>query len=381
MTSKLPPIQPHTQAKHEILRYYVNQWFPILGSTPTSLRYIDGFAGPGDYEGGEPGSPIIVLRAIEQHQQFANFSKAGNSFEFLFVEKDPDYYQNLERKISAGPWASTFSIDVEHAEFEEVMTQLVDGSATRQEQMPPTLVFIDPFGPAGFSMKLLERLASFKRMEVLINLNCNEFVQWILPDPSKHVTANRLYGGPRWRPAIDLTGRERTTFLVREYESALREIGWRGTSFEMVNKQNQTAYHLVFGTGSPKGMEAMKRAMRSASPTGEFRYTDRVDPAQPVLLGLGMADEYPREIADLLLQKYEGQEVTKECLLKEVIDWDRWWLPRDLRDALIRLEYGDDPRIASVRNSDGRRRPKRKYPAGCFITFGTPLQSQLTLRL
>ena len=41
-------------------------------------------------------------------------------------------------------------------------------------------------------------------------------------------------------------------------------IGWRGTSFEMVNKQNQTAYHLVFGTGSPKGMEAIKRAMRSA---------------------------------------------------------------------------------------------------------------------
>ena len=29
-------------------------------------------------------------------------------------------------------------------------------------------------------MKLLERLASFKRMEVLINLNCNEFIQWVL---------------------------------------------------------------------------------------------------------------------------------------------------------------------------------------------------------
>ena len=149
----------------------------------------------------------------------------------------------------------------------------------------------------------------------------------------------------------------------------------------MVNRQNQPAYHLVFGTHSPKGLEAMKRAMRSASQTGTFSYSDVINPAQPVLPGLDKANEYSQEIADLLLQKYEGQEVTKECLLKEVIDWDRWWLPRDLRDALIRLEYGDDPRIASVRNSDGRRRPKGKYPAGCFITFGTPLQSQLTLRL
>ena len=281
--STLPPTDPHTQAKHHILRYYVNEWFPILGRSSRSLRYIDGFAGPGEYEGGESGSPIIVLRAIQRHQQFGNFSEEGKGIELLFVEKIPEYYRSLERKIREGSWPSAFSVDVKYGEFEDVMTQLMDDIATDTVQMPPTLAFIDPFGPAGFSMEMLARLASFKRMDVLINLNYNEFVQWILPDPSKHVTANRLYGGPRWRPAIDLTGRERTTFLVREYESALREIGWRGTSFEMVNKQNQTAYHLVFGTGSPKGMEAMKRAMRSASPTGEFRYTDRVDPAQPVL--------------------------------------------------------------------------------------------------
>ena len=378
--STLPPIDPHTQAKHHILRYYVNEWFPILGRSSRSLRYIDGFAGPGEYEGGEPGSPIVVLGAIQRHRQFEDFSEEGKGIELLFVEKDPDYHRNLERKIRAGSWPSAFKIDVKHGEFEDVMTQLMDNVAAPTEQMPPTLAFIDPFGPSGFSMELLERLSSFKRMDVLINLNYNEFVQWILPDPSKHVTANRLYGVPRWRPAIDLTGRERTTFLVREYERALREIGWRGTSFEMVNKQNQTAYHLVFGTGSPKGMEAMKRAMRNASPTGEFRYTDRVDPAQPVLLGLGMADEYPREIGEHLFQKYEGQEVAFDRLVEEEIDWHRWWLTTDLRAALNYLEYDHDPRIVNVRNGDGRRRREGSYPAGSFVTFGTPLQSQLTLR-
>ena len=149
-------------------------------------------------------------------------------------------------------------------------------------------------------MDLLARLSTFRRMEVLINLNYNEFVQWILPDPTKHVTADRLYGGPRWRPALDLIDRERADFLVSEYEAALSEIGWRGTSFEMVNVQNQTAYYLVFGTQYYKGLEAMKRAMRDASQTGEFRYTDRIDPSQPTLIGLERENEYPREIGEYL---------------------------------------------------------------------------------
>ncbi len=288
---------------------------------------------------------------------------------------------SLERRVREDSWPSTFNVDAKHGEFEHILSNLLNDVDAGKRPMPPTLIFIDPFGPAGFPLELLERLASHERVDLLINLNHNEFVRWALRDPSKHKMADRLYGGPRWRPAIELTGRERTTFLVGEYEDALREIGWRDTSFEMVNRQSQTAYHLVFGTHSPKGMEAMKRAMRSTSQTGEFRYTDKIDPDQPVLLGLGMADEYPREIGERLLQKYEGQEVAFDRLVEEEIDLHRWWLTPDLKAALKHLEYCDEPRIANVRNGDGRRRRKEKYPAGCFITFGTPLQSQLTLRL
>ena len=374
--SALPAIQPHTEAKHHILRYYLDEWFPILGRAHRSLRYIDGFAGPGEYEGGEDGSPIIALRSVERHNKFEDFAQAGSTIEFLFVDKIPEYCWHLQRKIGGNSWPRAFSVEVKHGKFEDVLSSLLDDVALDRRPMTPTLIFIDPFGPSGFPLELLERLAPYERVDLLINLNYNEFVQWILPDLSKHVTADRLYGGPRWRPAIDLTGRERTTFLVRDYEDALREIGWRGTSFEMVNKQNQTAYHLVFGTGSPKGMEAIKRAMRSASQTGEFRYTDKIDPAQPVLLGLDMVDEYPRQIGEHLFQKYEGQEVAIDRLVEEEIDWHRWWLPMDLRKGLIYLEYGDNPRIAGVRNDDGRRRQKRQYPAGCLITFSRPPQRQ-----
>ena len=205
MNSTLPPIQPHTEAKHHILRYYLNEWFPILGRYNTTLRYIDGFSGPGEYEGGEPGSPLVALETIRHHNLFDSFAQAAKNVEFLFVERKSEYHRHLQTKIDEIYQPRAFEIEVEHGEFEDVMTRLLDDFDAEDRQMPPTLTFIDPFGPAGFSMDLLRRLASFKRMEVLINLNYNEFVQWILPDPVKHVTANRLYGGPRWRPALDLT--------------------------------------------------------------------------------------------------------------------------------------------------------------------------------
>ena len=57
------PIGPHTKAKHEILKKYLQRWFPILNKYYKRVVYIDGFCGPGRYEGGELGSPLIALKA------------------------------------------------------------------------------------------------------------------------------------------------------------------------------------------------------------------------------------------------------------------------------------------------------------------------------
>ncbi|MGL5826279.1 MAG: three-Cys-motif partner protein TcmP, partial [Nocardioides sp.] len=58
---------PHTQAKHAILANYLGAWYPILSSTRGRILYLDGFAGRGRYQGGEPGSPIIALDRLLGH--------------------------------------------------------------------------------------------------------------------------------------------------------------------------------------------------------------------------------------------------------------------------------------------------------------------------
>ena len=63
------PMEQHTRAKHEILRRYLGAWFPILagGGFNPRLVFLDGFAGPGVYSSGEPGSPLIAIETLVDH--------------------------------------------------------------------------------------------------------------------------------------------------------------------------------------------------------------------------------------------------------------------------------------------------------------------------
>src|SRR4051794_3990487 len=58
------PRARHTEAKHQLLTGYLDAWIGILGSWADHVLLIDGFAGPGEYAGGEPGSPVLMLDAF-----------------------------------------------------------------------------------------------------------------------------------------------------------------------------------------------------------------------------------------------------------------------------------------------------------------------------
>ena len=365
----LGPLLQHTEAKHDILRYHLSAWFPILGRSFSKLRYIDGFAGPGEYQGGEPGSPIIALNAISQHQFAAQFFQGHKQFEFLFVEENRSFVNHLEKKVDESRWPVSFEIQIEHGEFETVMNRVLDLHESSGRAYPPTLLFIDPFGSSGFSMDLIARVARHPTTDILINFNYLDLVRWLLPDPVKHVTLDRLYGSDKWRAALTLPDDRKRDFLIREYAASLLDRGLRGTNFEMVNKQNQSQYFLFFATRDPKGLEVIKGAMRNVSPDGLFRYTDRSDPHQFRLMGMNMDDQYASDVADSLYKNYRGAEVSMDDLINEVIAWHPIWLVKDLRAGLRQLEQSRPSRILDVRNSDGRTRRKNSFLSGSIIQF------------
>jgi hypothetical protein len=69
-----------TEKKHQILRMYLNAWYPILGSWNERLVVVDGFAGQGEYypwdgdasigSDSVEGSPLITLNGLLEHDKF-----------------------------------------------------------------------------------------------------------------------------------------------------------------------------------------------------------------------------------------------------------------------------------------------------------------------
>lgn len=168
-------IEPHTKAKHEILRRYLGAWFPILGSKIPRIVYIDGFCGPGRYLGGEDGSPIIALKEALNQPVLAN-----SEVNFLFIDERADRISHLESELSSLKIPSNFHINSIVNEFENTLTEIFNDLQREGHRLAPTFAFIDPFGFKGTPFSLVERLLGNPRTEVFINIMIeyvNRFVE------------------------------------------------------------------------------------------------------------------------------------------------------------------------------------------------------------
>lgn len=365
------PIEPHTEAKHEILRYYLGAWFPILATTQHRLLYVDGFAGPGEYEGGEDGSPIIALKVARDHLLRDKLHRSGMELVFFFVEKDEARYQNLEQKLAKLQLPSNFKIGMECDTFEHAFSGVLTKIEEQSKRLAPAFVFIDPFGLTGFPLSLIRRLAKQQSSEVLVTFNYQSLNQWFLWDKSKHEHVDALYGTNAWRGALDITNsQKREDYLRRAYQKALASLSWKVRPFRMINRHNQTQYYLFFATRNWLGMLAMKRAMWSAAPAGDYKYSDLSNPEQASLFEKLYDEEYSQDLANQLYENRRRQTVPKRLLLREDVAWHPVCIERHLTRALIILEYECSPqKILQVQLPDGRKRYRRRYPDDCIIKF------------
>ncbi|MGH3502883.1 MAG: three-Cys-motif partner protein TcmP [Nocardioidaceae bacterium] len=166
---------PHTRAKHRVLRRYLQAWFPILLSGWDSVTYAEGFAGPGVYEGGEPGSPVIASRTLFEHEGIRGTGKTVN---LVFVEERRDRMDHLRQQIRReleqhGPSAKV----VPRVRFAEGACDEVLPAALAQAGSlgRPVFAFLDSFGGPDIPFTLLERLAGNPSSEVLVTFGTRPF--------------------------------------------------------------------------------------------------------------------------------------------------------------------------------------------------------------
>ena len=91
MPDVLWKLEAATAAKHRLYRSYLDAWWPILlqptnGYLRPRVTYLDAFAGPGRYAGGEEGSPIFVLDRLLRHAAVSRMHLRKDRVQLIFIE-------------------------------------------------------------------------------------------------------------------------------------------------------------------------------------------------------------------------------------------------------------------------------------------------------
>lgn len=352
--------EPHTIAKHRILEKYLQGWMPalLLGGHPR-IAVIDDFAGPGEYVGGEEGSPLIALRTYLDH---AHRNRMRGELVFLFIESRKDRARYLEEVAlpKLGKLPENVKVSVYRGRFDETMTQVLDALDEHERHLAPTFAFLDPFGFSDTPMSVIARILRHPRSEVLVTFMI-EPVNRFLRHPSQAVAAryDDLFGDPGWR---HLLGQERRLDAIGDFYGQQLEHHARYVwSFRMLDRGNRAVYDLFFGSNHLDGLKKMKRAMWAVAPGGGYRFSDR-RAEQPTLFDASSDTSRARRE---LIEAFAGRTVP----YAEVEEWVLTHTP--LHDGHIkRLTLRPLEEAGLVECLPPHGRPQRRrgtYPGGCSI--------------
>jgi three-Cys-motif partner protein len=352
-------LDPHTGAKHAILRRYLQAWTPILtlGGFP-KVAYVDGFAGPGRYEGGEDGSPIIALKAALDHA-----AGISGKVVFLFVEEKPDRADFLKQLVEDLSPPAKFEIQIEGGRtFEDAFNEFARRHKDRSGRLPPTFAFIDPFGWTGVPFSVVQFILSQPSCEVLLTFMYEE-INRFLGHPDQGANFDSFFGSRDWRFGTSLaTPADRDRFLHDLYIRQLKNVARAKfvRSFQMRNASGSIDYYLFYATGNQLGLKKMKEAMWKVDQSGDFMFSDATDPHQMVLFG-----HEPRfdQLRRQILLRFAGRDATvgdvEEFVLAETAFRETHYKQQVLRP----LELANPPELQVLNAAAGRRRGTYASPS------------------
>jgi three-Cys-motif partner protein len=326
--------------------------------------YIDGFAGPGVYQGGEPGSPIIALKAALEHR-----NPIRAALVYLFIEADEHRLANLQQEIAKLSLRPNMEVHTHLGRFDETMSGVLDRLSQQGRRLAPTFAFVDPFGWSQTPFSVLQRLLASSHCELLINFMYEEINRFL--GREEHAEKwSRLFGTEDWRPIAAIEGSaERRQAIHNLYQRQLRQAAHARyvRSFEMRNRSNATDYFLFFATNSLTGLEKMKDAMWAVDPAGAFRFSDATVPSQTV-----MFDPEPNFtlLRRQVQTQFAGRTVDIADVVRFVIEETAFKATHLRRRVLAPMEREQPPSIHIPAASPRRRRGE--FPPGTQIQFVVP---------
>lgn len=336
----------HTEAKHRLYRHYLDAWWGImLQARWRRVTYLDAFAGPGEYDGGEEGSPAMALRSLLEHGSRANMRLSPDRVTLIFLEKEARRVAHLRHLLETmfGPLADLpVTVMIEQGEAERDALRLLNQVGAWGQ---PILAIIDSWSNVGVPLSAIERIANNIASETIVTFGPTWFSRREDQDPEK---LDAIFGGGQYWSLTpeEWSPERRREYWLETYRRALVRAGHTfPLGFQVVPATGQPL-HLIFGTGSPKGVAEFKAAMWRVDRSDGMKFYDprcqagkreAFDEANPTLFDVLNEGKPDDELLDYIAQRLSQGPATVEEIGQYLLLETARWRVRDARPALTWL--------------------------------------------
>jgi three-Cys-motif partner protein len=265
MTEFFRDLQAAAVLKHGILHRYLHIFVSKTGSTVRGGRvcYLDGYAGPGTYSSGAPGSPALAADT-------ANKLAETRQLRGIYVEQDALTVSKLKKMLA--------KTEHEHNVLEGTLEEQLPNALDLVDKSSPLFAFFDPF---GLGIPLAQLVSVFDHAK---------FEGGVRHGPATEVLLNFSYPGLRRNAghlnakSKDATYRKARDSIIAKLDATLGGDWWQ--SIWVRGKENKV--HEI-----SRGY--VERVAKAASIAAWYRVpvSDRND--GPVVYDLLFLTHFPKE--------------------------------------------------------------------------------------
>jgi len=358
-------VTEQSQAKTQIVSKYFWAWatviLPRVKRRDDKIGYIDLFAGPGRYKDGNPSTPLIVL------EKAINEKDIRDRLITIFNDKDANSALVLKEEVQNLEDIDLLKYEPQIHNF-EVGDEIVNIFA--DIQLIPSLLFIDPWGYKGLSLKLIQSVLRNWGCDIIFFFNYNRINPGI-SNPAVKERIDSIFGSERAKILKEklngLGPRDRELTILEELAQALKEIGGDYIlPFTFHNERGfRTSHHLIFVTKNVLGYNIMKDIMAKESTSSEQGVpTFRYNPADKRYITLFELSHPLDDLSDMLLMYFKGRTLTmKQIYFEHSVGKN--YIRKNYKDVLIKLE--SDGKI--VADPPAVKRRKGTFGDNVTVTF------------
>jgi len=311
--------RPWSKRKDRILAYYLEPYLAKVAKLRRPILIVDGFAGPGKFGDGEPGSPLIICAKAK------TAVARGADVSVWCIEQVDGLYARLKENLSDFSFALAF-----HGQFLEHIPRICGAGETHT-----LFMYVDPFAVEGLDWPALDAVfrhlqQSGASVELLLNFNAPSFVRRGLAtlgrrvpdvdcdvedpeesdarvsDSSSAERLSQIVGGAWWKDLLTETSgfpeqvKRVTERLSTQLQERFSEIGY--TAIKAKRAHLVPKYYLMFASRHPHGLELMNDAMARSSGTSTF-----------------YLDLFSRHDLEKLILRLSGEWIARGTLILQVI--------------------------------------------------------------